>query len=111
MTAGALVELGPDQVAAYVDGMAAAFVSVKRPALPEVLEELRALVAGREVLSRSTYSDQCVALLLDHVEQLHATIRQLAELSTLDGERFALNQYVISRAVHRQLATFSPPKS
>lgn len=111
MKPGEVVELEPSQVAACIDHLARRFVTHNEQPLPDILEELRALVAGRAALERSTYSDHCIGRLIDHVEQLHATIRQLAELSAVDGFRFALNQHEISRAVHKQLATFAPPKA
>lgn len=111
MKPGEVVDLEPGQVAACIDHLARRFVTHNAQPLPDILEELRALVAGREALKRSTYSDHCVGRLLDHVEQLHDTIRQLAELSAVDGFQFALNQYEITRAVHKQLATFAPPKA
>jgi hypothetical protein len=111
MSPGEIVELGPDQVAVHIDDLARAFVAHKEQSITALLDELRVLTAGREALKRSTYSDHCVARLLDHVEQLHATIRQLAELSAVDGFWFALNQSEITRTVHKQLATFAPPKA
>lgn len=111
MRPGEVVELEPGQVAAHIDDLARRFVTHNAQPLPEVLDELRALVAGREALKRSTYSDHCVGRLLDHVEQLHDTIRQLAELSAVDGFRFLCNQAEITRVAYQQLATFAPPKA
>lgn len=111
MSSGEVVDLDPVQCAAHIDDLARRFVTYSAQPLGEILEELRALVAGREALKRSTYSDHCVGRLLEHVEQLHATIRQVAELSAVGGFQFALNQYEITRAVHRQLAAFAPPKA
>lgn len=79
--------------------------------LPVVLDELRALVAGREALQRSTYSDHCVARLLDHVEQLQGAIRRIAELSTAEGMQYLFNQAEITRLAYQQLAAFDPPKA
>lgn len=110
MSRGEIVDLGPDQLVTHIDELAGAFVAHKAQSIPELQDELRVVVAGREALKRSTYSDQCVARLLEHVEQLHNCIRQVAELSAVDGFRFALNQHEISRAVHKQLAAFAPPK-
>ena len=110
MTSETLAGRSPAEIAAFVDAMGLAFAAHKPAAISDVLEDLRALTAGREALRRSTYSDSCIARVLDHVEQLHATIRLVAELSAVDGFRFALNQYQISQAVHKQLAAFDPPK-
>lgn len=93
-----------------VDALARQFVTHHAQPLPAVLEDLRTLVAGREALQRSTYSDQCVARLLDHVEQLQGTIRRVAELSAAEGVQRVFNQPEITRLAHQSLATFAPPK-
>lgn len=126
MTSGGLVELGPDQVAAFIDDMAGCFVThsvdygvmtasesnfvnaEKEQPLATMLEDLRALVAAGEVLKRSTYSDHCVARVLDHVEQLHATIRQLADMVGADPAGFGAGMV---RLIYRQLAAFESPKT
>jgi hypothetical protein len=110
---GKIIELAPGEGAPEaLAKMRAAVLAEDRPqALAHSLEELRELVAGRIALARSSYSDQCVARLLAHVDELHTTIRELAELTAVDGLGFLFNQAEITRTVHKQLATFAPPKA
>jgi len=126
MSAGEVVDLEPGQGVVYVDDMPLCFVThsvdygvmtasesnfvnaQKEQPLATMLEDLRALVADGEVLKRSTYSDHCVARVLDHVEQLHATIRQLADVVGADPAGFGAGMV---RLIYRQLAAFESPKA
>lgn len=111
MKPGEVVDLYPSQVAAHINDLARRFVGHNAASLPEILEELRGWVVYSDRIGADGRIEQLAACMLNHVEQLHATIRQLAELSAVDGFKFALNQPEISRAVHKQLATFDPPKA
>lgn len=108
MKPGEVVELEPGQVAACIDHLARRFVTHNEQPLPDILEELRALVAGRAALERSTYSDHCIARVLEHVEQLHATIRQLAEIVGSDPAAFGPG---LVKPIYRALSSIEPLKS